>query len=98
MIYAVNLNARELSGIPDQHHGVTIKKLIREITQGELPVARADGILIANALHFVADQPALLTRLQRATKKLLVVEYEKKMPSPWGPYPVNDAKFHPPAS
>jgi SAM-dependent methyltransferase len=48
-----------------------------------------DGILIANALHFVPDQAAALGVIANALKptgRLIVVEYDT--PTPWTPHPV----------
>ena len=50
-----------------------------------------DGILLANALHFVRDQHTVLARLADALApngRLVVVEYEGRAPSRWVPYPV----------
>ena len=50
-----------------------------------------DGILLANALHFVRDQRAVVARLAEALApngRLVVVEYEGRAPSRWVPYPV----------
>lgn len=50
-----------------------------------------DGLLLANSLHFVDAQAALLQRLRRYLKpsgKLLIVEYDMTRASMWVPYPV----------
>jgi ubiquinone/menaquinone biosynthesis C-methylase UbiE len=55
-----------------------------------------DGILMANLLHFVRDQAALLDRLRSLllpAGRLLVVEYEQHGPLPWVPFPVPFARF-----
>lgn len=57
-----------------------------------------DGILLANALHFVptGTQGALLARLAGALApdgRLVVVEYEGRAPSPWVPHPVAIARL-----
>ena len=57
-----------------------------------------DGVLLANALHFVsaADQATVLARLvARLTPggRLVVVEYEGRKPSPWVPAPVSLARL-----
>lgn len=43
---------------------------------------------MANSLHFIREQGQLLRRLLSVTDRFLVVEYERSMLSPWGPYPV----------
>jgi SAM-dependent methyltransferase len=55
-----------------------------------------DGILLANALHFVADQASVLARLAAGLRpggRLVVVEYEGRPASRWVPYPVSSARL-----
>lgn len=57
-----------------------------------------DGILVGNALHYVAPgmQRALLERLAGALRpggRLVVVEYEGRAPSQWVPFPVSRAQL-----
>lgn len=50
-----------------------------------------DGILLANALHFVRDAVAVLTQLVhrlRAGGRVIVVEYDRRQASRWVPYPI----------
>jgi SAM-dependent methyltransferase len=57
-----------------------------------------DGALLANALHFVpaVEQAELLGRIARGVRpdgQVVVVEYEKRGPSRWVPYPVSLARL-----
>jgi trans-aconitate methyltransferase len=55
-----------------------------------------DGLLMANALHFVRDQAALLARLAahlRPGGRILLVEYDLDAPRAYVPYPVAPARF-----
>jgi ubiquinone/menaquinone biosynthesis C-methylase UbiE len=55
---------------------------------GESPL---DGILLANALHFVSDAEDVLARLVRRVRlggRVVVVEYEQRATSRWVPYPI----------
>jgi ubiquinone/menaquinone biosynthesis C-methylase UbiE len=50
-----------------------------------------DGLLLANSLHFVESQLALLQRVRRYLKpsgRLLIVEYDMDRASMWVPYPL----------
>ncbi len=52
---------------------------------------RLDGILLANALHFVRDAATLLTQLVhrlRTGGRVIVVEYDRREASRWVPYPI----------
>ena len=57
-----------------------------------------DGVLLANALHFVAarEQADVLARVARHVRpggRIVLVEYENRAPSRWVPYPVTFARF-----
>src|SRR2546423_12472745 len=59
-----------------------------------LDLPSLDGALLANALHFVPalDQAEVLGRIARGIRlggQVVVVEYEKRRPSRWVPYPVS---------
>src|SRR5262245_53009660 len=50
-----------------------------------------DGILLANALHFVGDASGVLTLLARRVRaggRVVVVEYDRRQASQWVPYPI----------
>jgi SAM-dependent methyltransferase len=87
-IYAVDLDRRTLEGIPDQHDGVEIRKIVGDLQNSCLHLPPVDGILMANTLHFIQDQHALMRRLLSVADRFLIVEYERRRPNRWGPYPV----------
>ncbi|MPY89799.1 MAG: methyltransferase domain-containing protein [Luteitalea sp.] len=50
-----------------------------------------DGVLLANALHFIKDQTTMLKQLRAYLKpsgRLLVIEYDITRGSVWVPYPL----------
>jgi ubiquinone/menaquinone biosynthesis C-methylase UbiE len=50
-----------------------------------------DGMLLANALHFVPDVHDVLFRLVRLVKpggRVVIVEYDRRAKSRWVPYPI----------
>jgi ubiquinone/menaquinone biosynthesis C-methylase UbiE len=87
-IYAVDLDRRTLEAIPDQHDGVEIHKIVGDLQSSGLRLPSVDGILMANTLHFIPEQEALLRRLLSVAVRFLIVEYERSKPNRWGPYPV----------
>ena len=70
------------------------------IKQGDftqpLELPPLDGVLLANALHFVRDQTAALRRIVgylKAGGTLLLVEYDFVVPRPWVPHPIPASRF-----
>jgi hypothetical protein len=59
MIYAVDLDRRILEGIPEQHDGVEIRKIVGGLQSSSLRLPPADGILMTNTLYFIQEQQAL---------------------------------------
>jgi SAM-dependent methyltransferase len=87
-IHAVDLNEKAMEGLPDRYDGVEICKVVADIESSSLRLPSVDGILMANALHFIREQHQFLKRLLSLTDCFLIVEYERSRPNPWGPYPV----------
>lgn len=87
-IHAVDLDQRALERIPERDDGVEVRKIVGDIGSPSLRLPSVDGILMANTLHFIREQQALLRRLLSVTDRFLVVEYERFKPNIWGPYPV----------
>ena len=73
--------------------------LQHDFVKDELPLQNLDGILMANALHYVPDKPALLDKLLHYLKpeaSLLIVEYDTDVPVPvWVPYPLSFSALAP---
>jgi SAM-dependent methyltransferase len=87
-IYAVDFDQGALEGIPNQHDGVEIRKIVGDLQSSTLRLPSVDGILMANTLHFIPDQQVFLRRLLSVADRCLIVEYERSRPNRWGPYPV----------
>ena len=62
-----------------------------DIESVELTVG-LDGILMANAIHYVRDKASLLTKLSKSLNhngRFIIVEYDDKKSNPWVPYPIS---------
>jgi SAM-dependent methyltransferase len=56
-----------------------------------LPLPRLDGLVIANALHYVAAPEPLVAQLGaylRPGGRFVLVEYDAERGNPWVPYPI----------
>ena len=63
----------------------------RALTFPGIEPAALDGILLANALHFVREPGTVLARLVthvRPGGRVVLVEYDRRRASPWVPYPI----------
>ncbi|NRB50958.1 MAG: class I SAM-dependent methyltransferase [Saprospiraceae bacterium] len=94
-VYAVDKSPHALWRLPT-HEAVPMEIVDADFTK-PLTLPPLDGILMANALHYV-DQPAdLLKKLLPLLKPggtFLLVEYETKQPRPpWIPYPIPFDQF-----
>jgi ubiquinone/menaquinone biosynthesis C-methylase UbiE len=92
-IHAADQDPKALARIPDEHHGVTIHKVLEDLRSPGLHLPSVDGILMANFLHFIQDQHLFLRKLQSVTNYFLIIEYERSKPSPWVPYPISFEKL-----
>jgi trans-aconitate methyltransferase len=57
----------------------------------ELQLEELDGILIANALHYIWDKTGLITRLESlfaGQPVFIIIEYDTDQPNQWVPYPI----------
>ncbi len=75
--------------------GPTVMPLLGDIT-ADLALPRLDGILLANVLHFMRDQPAVLRHLVRSLRpggRLLSVEYDLAAARSYVPFPVSSTQF-----
>jgi trans-aconitate methyltransferase len=74
MIHAVDLDPRALEYVPDHYDRVEIRKTLGDIGSPSLRLPPVDGILMANTLHFIKEQQALMRRLLSVTDCFLIVE------------------------
>jgi SAM-dependent methyltransferase len=96
-IHAVDRDERALRGLRTwaERAGAPVRVHCADLAQ-PLHLPPLDGVVMANALHFVADQAALLGRIAgclRTGGRLVLIEYEGRRPGPWVPHPVSIARF-----
>ena len=89
IIYAIDKDERSLARIPDWYRKVAIRKQVVDLNQSDLSLPMLDGVLMANFLHFIEHQGALLGKLRLLSARLLIVEYDRASPGKWVPYPLS---------
>jgi len=93
-IAAMDRDATALKLVPEMHGTTRITKHHGDFVTDALPATDLDGILLANALHFVRDQPDFIRSVRGSLEPagaLLLVEYDMDNPNPWVPHPVSFA-------
>ena len=98
-IYAVDRDGRSIARQRDQlrqvEPGAVIIPLQADFTR-PLGLPALDGVLMANALHFVRDQAAVLAQIAgylRPGGSFLLVEYDLRAAVRWVPFPVPFERF-----
>ena len=90
-VYAVDRNKQILKSIPTGKNGATIVTIAKDFT-GNLALEKADGILIANAMHFVRNKIPFIEKIKGWLKpggRIIIVEYDIAKANQWIPYPVS---------
>ena len=91
-IHAMDRDAGALRHIPKTHERTSIVTHHGDFTEHPWPFDRLDGVLIANALHYVRDQAAFIHGSEAALQspyRFLVIEYDTDRANRWVPYPVS---------
>jgi ubiquinone/menaquinone biosynthesis C-methylase UbiE len=93
-IYAVDKDDQHLKIYQTDEIEIEFIKL--DFIQDPLPFVNLDGILMANALHFVKDKSAFIEKVKKHLKRngqLIIVEYDTERQNRWVPYPVSFEKL-----
>lgn len=90
-IYAIDKQKQNL----DQYlsNKVTIEFIQADFVSERLNLPLLDGVLMANALHYVKDKKKFLERLQthfKASPSFIIIEYDTMHSNPWVPYPLDE--------
>jgi SAM-dependent methyltransferase len=101
-IYAVDRDPRAVAELTrwarEDASGVTVVEadFTQSLEISDVAGGALDGLLFANALHFVKDPGstvARLVKLLRPEGRVVIVEYDRRAASRWVPYPIGIARL-----
>lgn len=75
--------------------GVTCRFIQSDMTDLDALHFETDGIMMANALHFVEDQQNYIRQLNErfGEPQFVIVEYDNDLANNWVPYPISKKKL-----
>jgi trans-aconitate methyltransferase len=91
VIHAIDRDRAQLKRIPSKRHDARIHTHAGDFTE-PWPFGPVDGVLMANSLHYVAEQDEFVRacELRMSTvHRFLIVEYDTNKANAWVPYPVS---------
>lgn len=89
-VYAIDADAGAVKKVK-VNEGIHLQTFSLDFVQQPLPFNKVDGILLANALHYVKDKNSFIEKLRQhlaVSGVLLFVEYDTSAANPWVPYPI----------
>jgi ubiquinone/menaquinone biosynthesis C-methylase UbiE len=93
VIHAMDTNQSAVNKIPGLYYQIVIQKWLGDFENNQLPFNNLDGILMANAMHYVKDKAAFIKKLQPYLNEnhcFIMVEYDIDTPvKTWVPYPLS---------
>ena len=100
-IVSIDRDANALRGqageLESRFPDVALETRVADFTR-PLGLADLDGVVMANSLHFVRDQLAVLGLVRgylRDGGRLVLVEYDADHGNPWVPHPISWARWQP---
>jgi len=101
-IYAVDRDPRAVGDLTrwsrGDASGVTVVEadFTQSLEISQLGGGELNGLLLANALHFVKDSESTLARLVKLLRpegRVVIVEYDRRAANRWVPYPIGVAEL-----
>lgn len=92
LVYAIDRDVKSLQSIKSPSAGAKIIIQQNDFLTDDLGLGSLHGILMANALHYVKDPAAFLSKIKGSLMpggRLIIVEYERQRPNTWVPFPIS---------
>jgi SAM-dependent methyltransferase len=89
-VFAIDTNPGLMSNETNNHVKIIARK--NDFLKDQLSVPLLDGILMANSLHFVPDQPGFIKKVSKLLKDtgcFIIVEYDTEIANRWVPHPLS---------
>src|SRR5580765_4265912 len=92
-VHAIDTDGRALARVPKRHGDVAIVTHAGDFTSLPWPFDGVEGVLMANALHYVRAQAAFLRSVDAALhrRRMLLVEYDTTRGNAWVPFPIGQS-------
>ncbi len=90
-VIAIDRDAGSIAELQELAKTTTNLAVVEGDFTKEIAAPPLDGMLLANALHFVTDAGAVLARLVGHLKpggRVVIVEYDRRAASRWVPHPI----------
>ncbi|RAW02959.1 class I SAM-dependent methyltransferase [Pseudochryseolinea flava] len=94
LIYAIDHDQKVKSILGER---ISVKPIVADIVSPPNDLEMLDGIMLANALHYVEDKISFLEVWSRRLNDdgfFLIVEYDTEEANQWVPYPVSFESLH----
>jgi 2-polyprenyl-3-methyl-5-hydroxy-6-metoxy-1,4-benzoquinol methylase len=91
-LHAIDKDPAALGSVDIGAVQITLNKMCVDFINEEPDLGPLDGILIANALHFVPHTLAFLHYLKKSLKlsgRMILIEYDRDTGNQWVPFPVS---------
>jgi ubiquinone/menaquinone biosynthesis C-methylase UbiE len=91
-VEAVDQDLSALGSISELSPRISVKKMHANFAEAFFPSQSYDGIIMANALHFVRDSDVMLKKIRNYLKpsgRLILIEYDMVKPNAWVPFPIS---------
>jgi trans-aconitate methyltransferase len=89
-VQAIDQHKSSLDSIEWSDAHITLIRTQADFSEIEFSELK-DGFILANALHYIENKQAQLSRLKKhltPTGRIIIVEYETDTPNQWVPYPI----------
>jgi hypothetical protein len=96
-IYAIDREIGQLNGIELDSPTIILNRIALDFIRDPIVVNPLDGILMANAFHFVQDKIAFISKIMPMIKmpaRIVIVEYDSDSANQWVPFPISYRSLH----